>query len=56
MADLKGSKTEENLKAALAGESQALLKLKKTVTLKSRKFSKNHPTMKKNTLKFGSNC
>ena len=26
MADLKGSKTEENLKAALAGESQARVK------------------------------
>ena len=26
MADLKGTKTEENLKAALAGESQARVK------------------------------
>ena len=63
MADLKETtKTEENLKTALAGESQARvkyefthLKQKKMVMLKLKKFSKNHLTMKKNMQKYGLN-
>ena len=41
MAELKGTKTEANLQAAFAGESQAHTK---------------YPKMKENTLKSGTNC
>ena len=61
MVNLKGTKTEENLKAALAGESQARVKYefyasqaKKMVMWKSRTFSRNHLTMKRNMQKSGS--
>ena len=60
MVDLKGTKTEENLKAALAGESQARVKYEFYASQAKKDgyveiFSRNHLTMKKNTQKFGSN-
>lgn len=60
MPELKGSKTEQNLMAAFAGESQARNKYtyyasqaKKKVLFKSARFLKKQLTMKKNMLKFG---
>lgn len=59
--ELKGSKTEKNLQAAFAGESQARNKYtyyasvaKKQATNRSKPSSKKRPTTKKNTLKSGS--
>ena len=58
--DLKGTKTEQNLMTAFAGESQARnkymhLKLKKMVMFKSVKFLKKQLTMKKNMQNYGLN-
>lgn len=62
--ELKGSKTEQNLWAAFAGESQArnkytyyamLLRQKKMVMFRLLKFLKKQLQMKKNMLKFGLN-
>ena len=59
--ELKGSKTEKNLMAAFAGESQARNKYtyfasvaKKKVMNKSLLSSNQQLTTKKNTLKCGS--
>ena len=63
MADLKGSKTEANLQAAFAGESQAhtkyhtlLQKQKKKDMFKSMIFSWKLPKTKENMQKSGINC
>ena len=61
--ELKGSKTEQNLWAAFAGESQARNKYtyyaskakKKMVMFRLLKFLKKQLQMKKNMLKFGLN-
>lgn len=60
--ELKGSKTEQNLWAAFAGESQArnkytyyASKAKKMVMFRLLKFLKKQLQMKKNMLKFGLN-
>lgn len=60
--ELKGSKTEKNLQAAFAGESQARNKYtyyasvaKKQATNRSKLSLKKRLTTKKNTLKSGSN-
>lgn len=62
MSDLKGTKTEENLKAAFAGESQAhtkyqyfAAKAKEEVMFKSMIFSWKLLKMKENMLKSGLN-
>lgn len=63
MANLKGTKTEENLMTALAGESQARVKYefyasqaKKDGYVEIKDIFHNHPTTKRNMQKFGSNC
>ena len=59
--ELKGSKTEKNLMAAFAGESQACVKYqyyasqaKKDGYVKIQNISLKHQIMKKNTLNYGS--
>ena len=63
MAELKGSKTEANLKAAFAGESQARNKYtyygsaaRKRVTTRLRIFLRKRLQTKENTQKYGSSC
>ena len=58
--NLKGSKTEQNLMAAFAGESQArnkytyyASKAKKRAIIRLLPFSRKRQTMKKSTQKFG---
>lgn len=60
--ELKGSKTEKNLQAAFAGESQARNKYtyyasvaKKAGYEQIKAFFEERPTTKKNTLRSGSN-
>ena len=63
MKDLKGTKTEANLMAAFAGESQAHTKYKYYAS-KAKKMAmyrlahclRKLQTMKRNMQKFGSNC
>lgn len=61
--ELKGSKTEQNLMTAFAGEAQAYTKYqyyqsqaKKTVMYKSASISKKQQEMKKSMPSYGSNC
>jgi len=62
MKELKGTKTEQNLMTAFAGESQARNKYtyyaaqaKKMVLFKLVKFLKKLQIMKRNTQKYGLN-
>ena len=63
MKELAGTKTEQNLWKAFAGESQqeinilsSLLQQEKKVTTKSQLSLKKLQETKENTLKCGSNC
>lgn len=63
MKPLKGSRTEANLMAAFAGETQARTKYtyyasqaKKTVMCRFQRFLKKPLPTKKNTQKSGSSC
>jgi len=63
MPELKGSKTEANLQAAFAGESQARNKYtylrgrrKKKGLKKSPRFFSKRLKTRRNTRKYGSNC